>query len=117
MITANGPSSTAATAPHAFVGRWKLTSEVRPTAFLIVTETGARWEGASNSSGKWEVIGNEARFTWSNRCQGILRLESGRMAPFRTDTPHETKDPPRLIPSATLRLPLTEDSLERNMAK
>jgi hypothetical protein len=60
-----------------FVGRWKLVNDKGVTSsYLTVTSSfDAKRDHAPNAPGKWEVVGNEARFTWEDGFRDILRLE------------------------------------------
>jgi hypothetical protein len=66
--------------PDVFVGRWKLVNDKGVvSSFLNVTTTGAMRDHAPDYPGKWEVVGNEARFTWDDGFRDVLRFEGGKM--------------------------------------
>jgi hypothetical protein len=74
---AGPPKQKTAPPDSPFVGRWKLVNDKAVVcAYLNVTRTfDATREHALDSPGKWEVVGNEAHFTWTDGCRDILRLE------------------------------------------
>jgi hypothetical protein len=63
-----------------FVGRWKLVNDKgEASSYLTVTDSGAKRDHAPDSPGTWEVVGNEARFTWEDGFRDIMRLEHGKI--------------------------------------
>jgi hypothetical protein len=69
-----------ATATH-FVGRWKLVDDKGvPSSYLTVTrDFKAMRDHARDYPGTWEVVGNEARFTWEDGFRDIMRRENGEI--------------------------------------
>jgi hypothetical protein len=74
----NSQPQTAPSQPRArFIGHWKLVNNKGiVSSYLTVAESGAKRHHAPNSPGTWEVVGNEARFTWDDGFWDILRLEA-----------------------------------------
>jgi hypothetical protein len=64
-----------------FVGRWKLVDDKGvPSSYLTVTrDFKAMRDHARDYPGTWEVVGNEARFTWEDGIRDIMRSENGKM--------------------------------------
>jgi TolA-binding protein len=80
--TAKEAKATAKVQP--FVGRWKLVNDKGvPSSYLTVTsDFTALRDHARNYPGRWEVVGNEARFTWEDGYRDIMRLENGEITFF-----------------------------------
>jgi hypothetical protein len=80
-----------------FLGTWNQVNDkgvISP--YMTVTDSAATKEHLPNSAGTWEVVGNEARFTWEDGSRDILRLEAdgnvtmlsfGKPAGGRNDQP------------------------------
>jgi predicted Zn finger-like uncharacterized protein len=75
--------ASAAPGDSPFVGRWKLVNDKGVvSSYLTVTPTGAKRDHAPDHPGTWEVVGKEARLTWSDGFRDILRMEDGGKMTF-----------------------------------
>jgi hypothetical protein len=72
------------TAPSTFVGRWRIVDEKGVTScyFTLTGSFEAKKSHAPDVTAKWEVVGVEARITWSDGWRDILRPEKGRILKF-----------------------------------
>jgi hypothetical protein len=68
-----------------FIGSWRMVNENTGTTTFTMTldEAGqARKSHVPEATGKWEVIGEEARITWNDGWRDILRPDTVGMRKF-----------------------------------
>jgi hypothetical protein len=59
-----------------FLGTWnRVNDEGVMSPYMTVTDSGATKDHPASSARSWEIVGNEARFTWVEGSQDILHLE------------------------------------------
>lgn len=66
----------------AFAGRWKIVNDKGAVGsyFTLDDSFTAKKSNVPDATGKWEVVGSEARITWSDGWKDILRPEKDRIA-------------------------------------
>jgi hypothetical protein len=83
-----------------FVGRWRIIGDAGRVAsvFTLTDSFTATKSHDRRATGKWEVVGNEARITWSDGWKDILRVEKDGVTKIAfgpkatwTDTPTNTQ--------------------------
>ena len=64
-----------------FLGRWRIMDENFQTVcfFTIDKSFTAKKTHVPNATAKWEIVGDDARITWSDGWKDILRPEKGGM--------------------------------------
>lgn len=77
----NVPKGKNADTASQFVGRWRIVDDKGVTAcyFTLTGDFAAKKSHAPDVTAKWEVVGTEARITWSDGWKDILRPEKGRV--------------------------------------
>jgi hypothetical protein len=64
-----------------FVGRWRIVNDEGITAayFTLKNTLEARKDHAPNAPGKWQVVGEEVRITWSDGWRDLFRPQNGEI--------------------------------------
>jgi hypothetical protein len=78
-VTEELPQNSDEASVSQFVGRWRIGDEKGQTAsfFTLTKSFDAKKSYAPTVTAKWEIVGNEARITWSDGWRDILRPQKG----------------------------------------
>ena len=82
MLRPAAPRSAVPASPiDPFVGEWRMIPEKGEPAFLLTLDRSMRATKSHvpDAVGTWEVVGNEARVTWSDQWKDRLRVQNGEM--------------------------------------
>ena len=79
-----------------FVGRWKIIGDKGAVAcyFTLSDNLTAKKSHVPDATGVWEVVGNEARITWSDGWKDILRVEKDGVTKIAFGPKTTWTDPP-----------------------
>jgi hypothetical protein len=88
--------ATSGAAIDQFVGRWRIVASNGAVAcyFTLTDKLEARKSHTPETTGKWEVVGNEARITWSDGWRDILRPQKGSVLKIAFSPGTSWDDPP-----------------------
>lgn len=83
--------------PQTFVGTWQLTNDKGAVTCRLTLNNDftPKRSIAPDATGKWEVLGREARITWSNGAKDVLQIEKdGSARVYIRDPGVSWDDPP-----------------------
>ena len=106
-LVAGQTSKTNSPSAASFVGEWKVGLGVGSETFTITLEKGGKATKSHGSpNGKWTVFGDEARITWDDGWQDVIRKAGNHWEKAAYAPGKSFSDPPSNIASATRTEPL-----------
>jgi len=99
-VVADAGSAPAGAPPRGhFFGKWEVGDGTGNTFYITLKENGDAYRSLGSEHGKWAYVNGEARITWNDGAQDVIRRVDGRdkKAAYRegksfTDEPDNTTD-------------------------
>ena len=106
-LVAGQTSKTSSTSAATFVGEWRVGLGVGNATFTITLEKGGKATKSQGSRhGKWTVFGDEARISWDDGWQDVIRRAGNKWEKAAYAPGKSFSDPASNITSATRTEPL-----------
>lgn len=77
-----GPTPPGALPRGHFLGKWAVGDGAGNTFYITLNEDGSAWRSLQRVHGKWAYVHGEARVTWDDGAQDVIRHADGRDQKF-----------------------------------
>lgn len=88
-----------------FLGKWEVGDGMGSTFFITLEENGDAWRSLNHEHGKWVYVDGEARVTWDDGWQDVIRKVGSIYQKFAYKAGRSVTDTPDNVDSARYTTP------------
>ncbi len=95
-----GPGGPSLPSRAHFLGKWEVGDGMGSTFFITLEENGDAWRSLNHEHGKWVYVDGEARVTWDDGWQDVIRKVGSIYQKFAYKAGRSVTDTPDNVDSA-----------------